>query len=278
MNRFLLSMLLVACAPWLCAHNRSFALDQGQIVLGVSPGGGGGTDIFSNFHYNTSGVIDHVTVETGAAQSSATWSGDSLSLEYGVTDTLALGLKSSGIQALVVGLRDRHWSTNLAGWVSFDWGRAWLNLPNWGLVLNETVQAEPVFDNHIYNPEGLINILSSLSFSWRMVDNEWFSLAAFSDWGWMVSVPNPYLDYSWNSPENIRKTLTEKWGLNISPDATIKLAPYTDKLVVEVGAEARFFRKASMVLGLATPLNNFVEDPLAPVNYWMGSIDFKYQF
>lgn len=76
----------------------------------------------------------------------------------------------------------------------------------------------------------------------------------------MISVPNPYLGYSWNSPENTGKTLTEKWGLNVSPDATIQLAPYTEKLVVEVGAEARLFRRASIVLGLATKWPSRVVD------------------
>lgn len=122
-------------------HNRSFPLDEGEVILGVQPGGSSGLDNVPRFGYS-GGEVDQVVVNVLSYNNTALWMGDSFSVEYGLSDTFALGVKTGFLNMVMSGLGSGDWDLQLAGFSALDLGRTWLAFPFLGLFWNEMVQID----------------------------------------------------------------------------------------------------------------------------------------
>lgn len=268
-RRVLSSLILLAVAPLATAQHRTFSLDQGQYLLSASPGGLSGARVDREVAFARDYTIEKVTVSAVDGHNGVFSLGESVSLEYGLYDTVAVGVKSGLVQPLRSAFAGDSWEWGLAGWVTFDGGRAWGPDSPWGLLWTQGLILDPLATNNTREASGLVTVLSSLLTSWRVVDNEAASLALYTQGGLLVSCPNPVIDAQWRDPAWVRKDLLGSgWGVTSATD--IEVAWFRPKLVFEAGVEVRLFQSAGLVVGLSRPIYSLTE--------LLGLLDPKFRF
>lgn len=251
-RRVLSCLILLAVAPLATAQHRTFSLDQGQYLLSASPGGLSGARVDREEAFARDYTVEKVTVSAIDGHNGVFSLGESVSLEYGLYDTVAVGVKSRLVQPLRSALAGDSWEWGLAGWVTFDGGRAWGPDSPWGLFWTQGLILDPLATNNTREASGLVTVLSSMLFSWRLVDNEAASLALYTQGGLLVSCPNPVIDAQWRDPAWVRRDLRNSHqGVTSATD--IEVAWFRPKLVLEAGVEVRFFQNVGLVVGLSRP-------------------------
>lgn len=270
MRLCLVLLITLATASGLFAQHRTFALDQGQSILSASPGGTGGALVDHEFHYDAQYQLESVTVFATDSHNGVFSLGESVSWEYGLYDTVAVGVKS--------GIPREAWDWGLAGWVTFDGARAWGADSPWGLFWTQGLILDPLVTGDTKQTSGLVTLLSSMLLSGRLFDTEAASLALYTQGGLLISSPNPLIDAAWRDPPSVRKELRAS-GWNIPSATKVDVAWFRPKLVLEAGVEVRLFRTAGLVVGVSRSFTNLLDlsrwnDPER--DYGLGTLEFRW--
>lgn len=270
MRKIALAAVVSIVLPLFCyAHDHSTFLRPGEIIFGYNIYPMAGNLVNQSFHDND-GTVESVTAIVFTPACRTAWAGDAVSFEVAILDGLSLGLKTNLVQMLVYQIRDGIWDVQGA-----VFGTAYLNsffgIPD-GFPLkffwNQELQFAPIYTTQPSFGDGLMNMFTTLSGNFGIVDTDFLRLSAYIDFKAITSFLHPYYTFRWMTETFYRESVTG-FGLTPSEDFHVIFNPGT-KLITAVGVDLILFKNFLLFIGLNIPVVSFGKDENDSVFYEWG--------
>jgi hypothetical protein len=243
----LLFATFVLSSVALFAHNHSLPLEPGRFLLG-----------WNYYPYAANVLVDTYSPETGpvslnseriaTSQFGSAWSGDSLSFEMGVLPRFSMGAKAQVFRTLGTAIVQQTWDFEGSLFTSVDLSPG----GPWRLMWDEEFQPSPWFSQKLGDGNGLINLFSTLSLAYTVLETDEVVLSPYLDTKVVASFPHPWYDTyagdrASNSVLNSRGT---------TADFVVVRQP-TAKLATALGADLELYHVAILYLGWNIPWAQF---------------------
>jgi hypothetical protein len=237
---------------FLAAHDHSIFLAKGQAILGLNLIGVSGNWV-EMLLPDTEAEIETLLVNVGTPMINTGWAGEMISFEYALLDGFSLGVKSNPIQNLVGRLGEGAWNFQGAVYANLNLTQCFAppEKSALGLFWYEEFQLAPIYTQSPGSGDGLANLASVLSVSYRLAELENFSLSPYIDFKALTTFPHPYCKFRWMTPEFY---LGDIYAIGLTPadDLAVELLPST-KFVAALGLDMTFLKHLVLFVGLNLP-------------------------